>query len=33
MVDASFRVDSATSVAVGIDGESVAMSPPLLLQW
>jgi diacylglycerol kinase family enzyme len=28
----SFRVDSATSVAVGIDGESVAMSPPLLFE-
>jgi diacylglycerol kinase family enzyme len=28
----SFRVDSAASVAVGIDGESVAMSPPLLLE-
>jgi diacylglycerol kinase family enzyme len=27
-----FRVDSATSVAVGIDGESVAMSPPLLFE-
>jgi hypothetical protein len=27
-----FRVESATSVAVGIDGESVALSPPLLLQ-
>jgi diacylglycerol kinase family enzyme len=29
---AMFRVDSATSVAVGIDGESVAMSPPLLFE-
>jgi hypothetical protein len=28
----SFRVDSATSVAVGIDGESVAMAPPLLFE-
>jgi diacylglycerol kinase family enzyme len=28
----TFRVDSATSVAVGIDGESVAMSPPLLFE-
>jgi len=27
-----FRVDSATSVAVGIDGESVAMSPPLVFE-
>ncbi len=27
-----FRVDSAKSVAVGIDGESVAMSPPLLFE-
>ena len=27
-----FRVDSATSVAVGIDGESVSISPPLLFE-
>ena len=27
-----FRVDSATTVAVGIDGESVAISPPLLFE-
>jgi diacylglycerol kinase family enzyme len=27
-----FRVDAATSIAVGIDGESVAMSPPLLFE-
>jgi diacylglycerol kinase family enzyme len=27
-----FRVDSATTVAVGIDGESVALSPPLLFE-
>jgi diacylglycerol kinase family enzyme len=28
----TFRVDSATTVAVGIDGESVAMSPPLVFE-
>ena len=28
----SFRVDSATAVAVGIDGESVAIEPPLLFE-
>ena len=28
----TFRVDSATTVAVGIDGESVAMSPPLMFE-
>ena len=28
----SFRVDSATTVAVGIDGESVAIEPPLLFE-
>ena len=27
-----FRVDSATSVALGIDGESVAMTPPLVFE-
>ena len=27
---ATFRVDSTTAVALGIDGESVAMEPPLL---
>jgi diacylglycerol kinase family enzyme len=27
-----FRVDSETSVALGIDGESVAMSPPLVFE-
>ena len=29
---ATCRVDSATTVALGIDGESVAMSPPLLFE-
>ncbi len=29
---ATWRVDSATTVALGIDGESVAMSPPLLFE-
>ena len=28
----TFRVDSATTVALGIDGESVAMEPPLLFE-
>ena len=28
----TFRVDSATTVALGIDGESVAMRPPLLFE-
>jgi diacylglycerol kinase family enzyme len=28
----TFRVDSAATVAVGIDGESIAMAPPLLFQ-
>ena len=29
---ATWRVDSATTVALGIDGESVSMSPPLLFE-
>jgi len=29
---ATFRVDSAAAVAAGIDGESVAVSPPLLFE-
>jgi hypothetical protein len=29
---ATFRVDSATAVALGIDGESVAMEPPLVFE-
>jgi len=28
----TFRVDSATAVALGIDGESVAMEPPLVFE-
>ncbi len=28
----TFGVDSATTIAVGVDGESVAMSPPLLFE-
>jgi hypothetical protein len=28
----TFRVDSATAVALGIDGESVAMEPPLVFR-
>jgi hypothetical protein len=28
----TFRVDSATAAAVGIDGESVTMEPPLLFE-
>jgi hypothetical protein len=29
---ATWRVDSATTVALGIDGENVAMAPPLLFE-
>jgi diacylglycerol kinase family enzyme len=29
---ATFRVDSALAVALGIDGESVAMEPPLVFE-